>query len=254
MVDAPDHRRGGGVIPVVLALGWAAVVIAIGRAHRLVPRGADLVPARPRPGRSALPAPLRRIGPLLSGSALGWVLAGPLGAVTSIGLVVLVRRARCARAVRRADAARASRLPDALDLLVVAGSAGLTSRHGLRLVAQRGPPVLRPAFADVIARVDAGAPLGEALPRLVESVGEPARSMVRAVLTAERDGVPIRSLLAHLADEARRQRRHELEAAARRLPVRLSFPLACCSLPAFVVLTVVPLAAAGLQRLAPVPL
>ena len=76
--------------------------------------------------------------------------------------------------------------------------------------------------------------------------------MVRAVLTAERDGVPIRSLLVHLADEARRQRRHELEAAVRRLPVRLTFPLACCSLPAFVVLTVVPLAAAGLQRLGPV--
>ena len=114
--------------------------------------------------------------------------------------------------------------------------------------------MLRPAFVDVIARVDAGAPLGEALPRLVDSVGEQARSMVRAVLTAERDGVPIRSLLAHLADEARRQRRHELEAAVRRLPVRLTFPLACCSLPAFVVLTVVPLAAAGLQRLGPVPL
>jgi Flp pilus assembly protein TadB len=254
MVDAPDHRRGAAVIPVVLAVGWAAVVVVIGRAHRSVPRCGDLLPARPRPGRSALPPPLGRIAPLLAGGALGWVLVGPLGAVTSIGLVVLARRARCARAIRRADAARAARLPDALDLLVLAGSAGLTSRQGLRLVAQRGPPVLRPAFADVIARVDAGAPLGEALPRLVESLGEPARSMVRAVLTAERDGVPIRSLLAHLADEARRQRRHELEAAARRLPVRLSFPLACCSLPAFVVLTVVPLAAAGLQRLGPVPL
>ena len=121
-------------------------------------------------------------------------------------------------------------------------------------MAQRGPPALRPAFLDVMARVDAGAPLGEALPRLVDSVGEQARSMVRAVLTAERDGVPIRSLLGHLADEARRQRRHELEAAVRRLPVRLTFPLACCSLPAFVVLTVVPLTAAGLQRLGPVPL
>jgi len=51
----------------------------------------------------------------------------------------------------------------------------------------------------------------------------------------------------------RRQRRHELEAAVRRLPVRLTFPLACCSLPAFVVLTVVPLTAAGLHQLGPVP-
>jgi Flp pilus assembly protein TadB len=242
------------VIPVALAVGWLAVVVAIGRGHRPVARPTELIPAQPGAWRSRPVTPLRQIAPLLAGGVLGWVLVGPVGAVAIIGLLVLVRRARSARAARHAAAARAAQLPDAIDLLVVAGAAGLTARHGLRLVALRGPPLLRPAFADVIARVDAGAPLGEALPRLVDSVGEQARSMIRAVLTAERDGVPIRSLLAHLADEARRQRRHELEAAARRLPVRLTFPLACCSLPAFVVLTVVPLAAAGLQRLVPVSL
>jgi pilus assembly protein TadC len=241
------------VIPIALAAGWAAVVVAIGRAHRPVARPSDLVPTQMRRRGRTRVTPLRQMAPLLAGGLLGWVLVGPVGVVATIGLLVLLPRARSASRARRSGAARAARLPDAIDLLVVAGSAGLTARHGLRLVAQRGPPVLRPAFADVIARVDAGAPLGEALPRLVDTVGEQARSMVRAVLTAERDGVPIRSLLAHLADEARRQRRHELEAAVRRLPVRLTFPLACCSLPAFVVLTVVPLAAAGLHQLGPVP-
>lgn len=242
------------MIAVLLAVGWAAIVVAIGRAHRSVARRAAIVPGRTWALRSAVPAPLGRIGLLVVGGVLGWMLVGPAGSVTALALTVLIGRARSARAARRAAAARAARLPDAIELLVVAGSAGLTARQGLRLVAQRGPPELRPAFIDVIARTDAGAPLGEALPRVVDSVGEPARSMVRAILTAERDGVPIRSLLAHLADEARRQRRHELEAAVRRLPVRLTFPLACCSLPAFVVLTVVPLAAAGLQRLGSVPL
>jgi len=253
MVDAPDHQGRAPVIPVALGLGWAAVVVAVGRAHRSVARPSDLAPAQPPLRGTRLAAPLRPVALLLAGGLVGVVLAGPVGAVATIGLLVLLRRARSARAARRASAARATRLPDAIDLLVVAGSAGLTARQGLRLVAQRGPPELRPAFLDVIGRVDTGAPLGEALPRLVDSVGEQARSMVRAVLTAERDGVPIRSLLSHLADEARRQRRHELEAAVRRLPVRLTFPLACCSLPAFVVLTVVPLTAAGLQRLGPVP-
>ena len=243
------------MIPFVLAVGWAAIVVAIARAHRSVARADDLLPARTPTLRSTLPGPvgsLERIGLLVVGGLLGWMLVGPAGCVTALALTVVVRRARSARAARQAAAARAARLPDAIDLLVVAGSAGLTARQGLRLVAQRGPPELRPAFLDVIARVDAGASLGEALPRLVDSVGEHARSMVRAILTAERDGVSIRSMLAHLADEARRQRRQELEAAVRRLPVRLTFPLACCSLPAFVVLTVVPLAAAGLQRLGPV--
>jgi len=242
------------VIPVALALGWSAVVMAIGRAHRSVARPSDLAPAQPPLGGTRRATPLRPLALLLASGLLGAVLVGPVGAVAATGLLVVLRQARSARAARRASAARAARLPDAIDLLVVAGSAGLTARQGLRLVAERGPPELRPAFLDVIGRVDTGAPLGEALPRLVDAVGEQARSMVRAVLTAERDGVPIRSLLGHLADEARRQRRHELEAAVRRLPVRLTFPLACCSLPAFVVLTVVPLTAAGLQRLGPVPL
>ena len=254
MVDAPHHRRSAPMIAVLLAVGWAAIVVAIGRAHRSVARCAHLVPSRRwaltkrRAGTARADRPARRGRcPGLDARRSGRFRHGARG-----------HRPRPAgpvgRAARRAAAARAARLPDAIELLVVAGSAGLTARQGLRLVAERGPPELRPAFIDVIARTDAGVPLGEALPRVVDSVGEPARSMVRAILTAERDGVPIRSLLAHLADEARRQRRHELEAAVRRLPVRLTFPLACCSLPAFVVLTVVPLAAAGLQRLGSVPL
>ena len=43
--------------------------------------------------------------------------------------------------------------------------------------------------------------------------------------------------------------RHELEVAARRLPVLLLFPLVLCVLPAFVLLTVVPLLASSLHDL-----
>jgi tight adherence protein C len=118
-------------------------------------------------------------------------------------------------------------------------------------VAERGPAELRSTFAEVVARMDAGEPLAVALPRLVTTVGEPARALVRAVVTAEQDGSPVRSVLGRLADDARRQRRQDLDAAVRRLPVRLTFPLALCALPAFVLLTVVPLLAAGLRRMGP---
>jgi tight adherence protein C len=242
------------VIPGVIAVAWAALIVAVGRRHRPVARCIELAPpAARRPRRStAIGAVARRWAPTVAGGLAAWVLIGPVGGSAAVGLVVLTGRVRAAGARQRADTARTARLPDAIDLLVVAGAAGLSARHGLILVAERGPPGLRPAFRAVTDRLQAGEALAGALPRLIGTVGEPARGLVRAILTAERDGVTVRALLTHLADDARRQRRQRLEAAIRRLPVRLTFPIACCSLPAFVLLTVVPLLVAGLQRLGPV--
>jgi tight adherence protein C len=182
------------------------------------------------------------------------LVVGPVGAALAAVCVPVLARVRAQRASRARLAALRARLPDAMDLLVVAGAAGLAPRHALRLVAQRGPPELRPAFAEVVARAGTGEPWTRAVPHLVSSVGEPARAIVHAIVATEQDGAPMGTVLSRLADDARRQRRHDLEAAVRRLPVRLTFPLVCCSLPAFVLLTVVPLVAAGLRRLGPVAL
>jgi hypothetical protein len=65
---------------------------------------------------------------------------------------------------------------------------------------------------------------------------------------AERDGAPIADLLARLADDARAVVRRRSEAHARRVPVRLLFPLVFLVLPAFGLLTVVPALAAGLRN------
>ena len=55
--------------------------------------------------------------------------------------------------------------------------------------------------------------------------------------------------LERLADEVRRQRRHRAEEAARRVPVKLLFPLVCCTLPALALLTVAPLVASAVRSL-----
>ena len=237
----------------LLAAGWAAVVLDWAWSHRPITRWEHLAPvaARPKP-----PLPVRfpawRLAVEVAAVAVaGLVVLGLLGAGALVVVLVVARRARAVRSARRASARRRSRLPDAIDLLTVSAAAGLTHREGIRLVAERGPPELRSAFAEVVARMDAGEPLAVALPRLVTTVGEPARALVRAVVTAEQDGSPVRSVLGRLADDARRQRRQDLDATVRRLPVRLTFPLACCALPAFVLLTVVPLLAAGLRRMGP---
>ena len=64
-----------------------------------------------------------------------------------------------------------------------------------------------------------------------------------------REGLGI--LTAALAREARLDRRRRAEARARRVPVLLLFPLVLCVLPAFGLLTVVPLLVGSLPDLAP---
>ena len=251
----------------LLVAVWVVLVVVRGAERRPAARLAELrqrplmttsglgvgdPPERRRPsGLSGRP----RVAVLTAAAAIvGLITMGPVGAGLVAVSVPVLARVRTQRATRARHAVRRARLPDAVDLLVVAGSAGLASRQAMALVAQRGPPELRTAFAEVVARASAGEPWAQAVPRLIDTIGEPARPIVHAIVAAEQDGAPMATVLGRLADDARRQRRHDLEAAVRRLPVRLSFPLVCCSLPAFALLTVVPLVAAGLRRLGPVAL
>jgi tight adherence protein C len=77
------------------------------------------------------------------------------------------------------------------------------------------------------------------------------RPLARALATAVEEGVPFETTLRRVAAEVRARRRREAEEAARRVPVRMLFPLVACTLPAFVLLTVVPLLVTGLRDLTP---
>ena len=64
-----------------------------------------------------------------------------------------------------------------------------------------------------------------------------------------RYGVPLLPALERTSLELRLDRRRAAELEARRVPVRLLAPLVTCVLPAFALLTVVPLLAASLDAL-----
>lgn len=68
-----------------------------------------------------------------------------------------------------------------------------------------------------------------------------AQPLIDVLVDTERDGLPPRAIFERLADEARSQRRRDAEQRLRALPVRLTLPLVGCVLPAYVLLTVVPL-------------
>jgi tight adherence protein C len=73
------------------------------------------------------------------------------------------------------------------------------------------------------------------------------RAAAGALDAAERWGAPAAEALAARAEALRTRLRLEAEASAGRAAVKLAFPLVLCFLPAFVLLTVVPLVAGALR-------
>jgi tight adherence protein C len=187
---------------------------------------------------------------------LGALAALPLSGVPLAALVGAavwaVPGARRRSSERRRRAAVVDELPDVIDLLRLAVESGLNVTGALAAVADQGPdtgPVFQ-ALRHARRRMERGERLVDALVT-VEALGEPARPLHEAVVAAHRHGEPLAPALARAAAEARDVRRRSREEAARRLPVQLLFPLVFCTLPALLVLTVVPLLLRSFPSLGP---
>jgi len=156
------------------------------------------------------------------------------------------------RIVRRASSERdqvAGQLADVVDLCTLAVGAGLNLHLALRAVASRAPPAWSAALAATVESIDRGQLVGDALDALPVVLGDASRPLARALSSSERYGTPLLPALERLAADARLDRRRRAEEAARRVPVKLLFPLVLCVLPAFGLLTVAPLLAGALDAL-----
>ncbi len=219
-----------------LALGLDRAADAVGTAvlRRLRP-SADLAVAR-RLGRA-----------LLAGAA-----ALPVLPPVAPALVLVLWAApgmKAKRRERRRVAAIAADLPDVVDLLVLAVGAGLTVPLAVGRVARRAPGPLGVELARACDEVSLGRRLGDALDDIPARAGEATRPLVAALLASERYGAPLGPGLERLAHEVRADRRRKAEEAARKIPVKLLFPLVSCTLPAFGLLTVAPLIASAVRSL-----
>jgi len=163
----------------------------------------------------------------------------------------VLRVARSFTARRRAseqEAALARELPVVVDLLGVAVAAGCTPYLAVEVAARWGPPRAAAALNAVLRACALGTGFEHALDDAAS--GAPVlRGLADALLASDRLGAPVGPQLARLADEERAALRRRAETHARRVPVKLLFPLVFLVLPAFVLLTVVPGLVAGLQRL-----
>ncbi len=201
---------------------------------------------------------LRRPNDVAADARAGWVVLVLLAGAAVDTLFGLLAAASCWGVMRRRDARRrrqavadvVAELPEAVDLLALAASAGLSVRLAVEAVAPRlGGPV-GSALRRAARQMRLGVDTAEALEALVHRpAGEPLRLLVRPLIDALRYGSALGPALERAATVARTDRRRGAEAAARRVPLRLLFPLTLCVLPAFVLLTIVPTVAQSLDLL-----
>lgn len=145
-------------------------------------------------------------------------------------------------------------LPDLIDLLVLATSAGLSVPAAMPRIAPWCPPSLRPGLDTATTAMARGTVAHLAVAHLVDvdtdnAWGDAGRPLVHAINDHLVHGTPLAPALHRVAADARARRRRAAQTRARRLPILLLFPLVTCTLPAFGLLTVAPIVVSTLQSL-----
>jgi tight adherence protein C len=235
---------------IAVTLAWAAMVLS----------GAVVVrPTRSRTATLARPIASRRAGRTLDPrvrraattvcfvvpvAVLFPLAAFPIGA--GIWMLPVVTAKRAANRL----ALRAERdLPEIVDLLLLATGAGLSVRQAVAAVARRSATRVAIELGRAVAEAERGRRLADALDDVPGRAGECVRPVIAALTATERYGSPLVPALERLAADVRARARRRAEEAARRVPVKLLFPLVLCILPAFALLTVAPLIASALRTL-----
>ena len=176
-------------------------------------------------------------------------VVGPFAIGAVLATWWAARRIRPVLAARRLAARVDRAVPDAIEMFVLTIHAGLSPVQAVRELAVTVPAEVRSGFAAVVHRLDRGEPFAQAVQALPERLGGGMVAFADLIAGADRYGVPIGPVLESLALDVRATRRRLDEADARRLPVRLSFPLVICTLPSFVLLAIAPALIAALSSL-----
>jgi tight adherence protein C len=135
-------------------------------------------------------------------------------------------------------------LPDSLDLMVVCLEGGLGLSATIARVGQERSALSDPLgveFLRVARELQDGRPREEALRALADRNGvEDLKALVSLIIQSDRLGASMAKTLRAHADTLRTKRRQRAEEAARKLPIKMLFPLALLILPPLFVVTVGP--------------
>jgi tight adherence protein C len=188
---------------------------------------------------------------VLASKALGLVLFCSVGALLALrhpSLLILTGGAGAAAGfflpdvllynsgLRRQQRLAVS-LPEGLDLLTICVEAGLGFDAALGQVARnlRGP--LAAEFARVLQEMQIGKSRAEAMRAMAERSSVPElRAFVAALTQSAELGIPVANVLREQAKEMRVRRRQRAEEQAQKVPVKITFPLIGCLLPALFII------------------
>ncbi len=145
------------------------------------------------------------------------------------------------RAGTRRRAAVDAEIPQLLDLLAAGSSAGLAAPLALRRATDGLVGPLAEEVRATVRAVDLGARWRDELEGLAERLDLPdLRRAVAALTRTESLGASLAQATSELAASVRQARRAATTERARTAPVKMLFPLVFLVLPAFLLLTVVP--------------
>jgi Flp pilus assembly protein TadB len=126
-------------------------------------------------------------------------------------------------------------LASLLDAVVVGLGSAMTFEQALRSLVDRAPRLATiPAARTLLADLALGQGAPRAFARFASSGPDQAR-IAALVVSSLRSGAPFADLLVLHADALREADRRRAEAAARRLPILMLFPLTFCVLPALLI-------------------
>ena len=171
----------------------------------------------------------------------GLTIAGPLLAVPAATIAWRIPDIVLARLARRTVAAADREIPVLLDLLAVATSAGLPPPLAFRRAVDAATGPLADELRSVINASDLGGRWRDELNRVGERLDLPdLRRLLGSLARTDAVGSSLSEEVGHLASDVREVRRAAAAHRARTAPVKMLFPLVFLVLPAFLLLTVVP--------------
>ncbi len=246
-----DPIPPGGDLSAVLWLGpILSVLVVVAMSGAILTAKRNLLDGLEIRRNGSRSIPLRRISPAALGRAcatLGALIGlalprpglflAPLFCVVGLRVPAILET----RTSSRRRAAIDAQIPQMLDLLAAASSAGLSAQLSLRrTVTVLGDP-LAAELTGALEAVDLGAGWRDELTALADRLSLPdLRRTVAALSRTETLGASLADSTAELAASVRAARRMAVTERARTAPVKMLFPLVFLVLPAFLLLTVVP--------------
>lgn len=185
--------------------------------------------------------------------ALGgtWAISGSVAiASASAFAAFVVPDLLLSRQARRRRTLADREIPVFLDLLAAMAAAGLSGQLAVRGAADATEGPLAEALAGMLRRVELGGRWRDEMLGLADRLELP--DLRRAALVLARSdtmGSSFADALVEIADESREARRAAAAERARKAPVKMLFPLVFLVLPAFLLLTVVPVLVTTLRSI-----